>query len=65
MLRDALLIAGRDLRVEWRSRVATNQVAPLALVIVMLFAFALDPALGILARTAPGCSGWPSCCAPC
>ena len=54
MLRDALLIAGRDLRVEWRSRVATNQVAPLALVIVMLFAIALDPARGILARAAPG-----------
>ena len=30
MWRDALLVAGKDLRVELRSRVATNQVAPFA-----------------------------------
>jgi heme exporter protein B len=54
MWHDAVLIAGRDLRVEWRSRVATNQVAPLALVILLLFAFALDPARGVLERAAAG-----------
>ena len=28
MWRDAVLVAGKDLRIEARSRVATNQVAP-------------------------------------
>jgi heme exporter protein B len=43
LFRDALLVAGKDLRIEARSRVALNQVAPLALLILLLFAFALDP----------------------
>ena len=43
MLRDALLVAGKDLRIERRSRVTTNQVAPFAVVVLVLFAFALDP----------------------
>ena len=38
-----LLVAGKDLRVELRSRVTTNQVAPFALLVLVLFAFALDP----------------------
>jgi heme exporter protein B len=52
--RDARLIAGKDLRVEWRSRVALNQVVPFALVVLILFAFALDPDRGFLTRAAPG-----------
>jgi heme exporter protein B len=52
--RDAGLVAGKDLRIEARSRVATNQVAPFALVVLLLFAFALDPDRGILARAAAG-----------
>ena len=48
MLRDALLVAGKDLRVEARSRVALNQVAPFAVLVLVLFAFALDPDRGVL-----------------
>jgi len=54
MWRDALLVAGKDLRVELRSRVATNQVAPFALAVLVLFAFALDPNRGLLARATAG-----------
>lgn len=54
MLGDALLVAGRDLRIELRSRVAMSQVAPFALVVLFLFAFALDPDRGILNRATPG-----------
>ena len=54
MFRDALLVAGKDLRVERRSRVATNQVLPFAVLILVLFAFALDTEGDVLERTAPG-----------
>jgi heme exporter protein B len=52
--RDALLVAGKDLRLELRSRVTTNQVAPFAVLVLVLFAFALDPDRGILARVSAG-----------
>jgi heme exporter protein B len=52
--RDAVLIAGKDLRIEGRSRVALNQVAPFALLVLILFAFALDPDTGVLDRATPG-----------
>jgi heme exporter protein B len=54
VLRDAALVAGKDLRVEFRSRVATNQVAPYAVLVLIVFAFALDPDRGFLAKAAPG-----------
>ena len=54
MFRDALLVAGKDLRVERRSRVTTNQVLPFAVLILVLFAFALDPDRGVLTRAAAG-----------
>ena len=54
MWRDATLIAAKDLRIEARSRVATNQIAPFAVLVLVLFAFALDPDRGILQRAAPG-----------
>jgi heme exporter protein B len=54
VLRDAALVAGKDLRIEVRSRVATNQVAPFAVLVLVLFAFALDPDRGALARAAAG-----------
>jgi heme exporter protein B len=54
MWRDAALVAGKDLRIEMRSRVATNQVAPFALVVLILFAFALEPDRGLLTNAAPG-----------
>ena len=53
MFRDAWLIAGKDLRVEVRSRVALNHVLPLAVLMLVLFAFALDPDRGVLAILDP------------
>lgn len=47
MFRDARLVAGKDLRIEYRSRVTTNQVTPFALLVLVLFAFAIDPGLRI------------------
>jgi heme exporter protein B len=52
--RDAALVAGRDLRIELRSRVTANQVAPFSVLVLVLFAFALDPDRGILTRATPG-----------
>ncbi len=54
MFRDAALIAGKDLRLELRSRIGLNQVAPLALLFLILFAFALDPDNGLLLKATPG-----------
>lgn len=54
MWRDALLVAGKDLRIERRSRVALNQVTPFAVLVLVLFAFALDPERGVLQRAAAG-----------
>lgn len=51
---EALLIAGKDLRLEARSRVAANHVLPFVLAVVLLFGFALDPDSGILRRATPG-----------
>ena len=42
MWHDVRLIAGKDLRIEWRSQVATGQVAPFAILVLVLFGFALD-----------------------
>jgi heme exporter protein B len=52
--REAALVAGKDLRIEARSRVALSQVLPFGLIVVLLFAFALDPDRGVLPRVAPG-----------
>ncbi len=54
MWRDAALVAGRDLRIEARSRVATNQVLPFAFLVLVLFGFALDADRTLLARAAAG-----------
>jgi heme exporter protein B len=54
MWRDAALVAGKDLRIEMRSRVATNQVAPFAVLVLVLFGLALDPDSGSLTKAAPG-----------
>jgi heme exporter protein B len=47
-------MAGKDVRIELRSRVATNQVAPFAFLVLILFAFALDPDRGVLGTAAAG-----------
>jgi heme exporter protein B len=54
VLRDLRLVAAKDLRIEARARVATNQVAPFALLVLVLFAFALDPDRGVLERATAG-----------
>ena len=54
MFRDAWLMAGKDLRIERRSRVALQQIVPFAVLVVVLFAFALDPDRGVLTRAAAG-----------
>ena len=53
-LRDALLVAGKDLRIERRSRVALQQIVPFGAIVVMLFAFALDSDRTLLHQAAPG-----------
>ena len=54
MLRDALMICRRDLRIERRSRVTFNHVLPFVLTVVMLFAFALDADTTMLRRASGG-----------
>lgn len=54
MFRDAALVAGKDLRIELRSQVTTQHVAPFAVLMLILFAVALDPDRGILARASAG-----------
>jgi len=54
MWRDTLLVAGKDLRIEARSRVALSQVVPFGVVALVLFAFALGPDRTRMAAGAPG-----------
>jgi heme exporter protein B len=54
VLRSLTLVAGKDLRIELRSKVAFNQILPFALVVLFLFAFALDPDRGALKAATPG-----------
>ena len=53
MFRVARLIAAKDLRIEFRSRVVTNQVLPFAMIVMVMFAFALNTQ-EIVERVAPG-----------
>ncbi len=54
MWRDAVLVAGKDLRIELRSRVLAWQVLPFAVLALLLFALALGPSAATLRRGAPG-----------
>jgi heme exporter protein B len=54
MWRDSVLVAGKDLRIELRSRVVLHQVAPVAVLVLVLFAFALGPDRAPMVRAAPG-----------
>lgn len=51
---DALAVAGKDLRIETRSRVALAQILPFGVLVLLLFAFALDPQRRLLPHVAPG-----------
>ena len=52
--REVWLVAGKDLRIEMRSRVVLYQILPFGALVLLLFAFALDPSRGLLPRVAPG-----------
>lgn len=54
LLADTALVAGKDLRIELRSRTALSQLLPFALIVLVLFAFALDPDRAVLRQAAPG-----------
>jgi heme exporter protein B len=49
----SMFVAAKDLRIERRSRVVTNQVLPFAAVTMVIFAFALDKQT-VLEQVAPG-----------
>ena len=53
-VRDALLVAGKDLRIERRSRVALQQILPFGGIVIVMFAFALDADRTALPAAAPG-----------
>lgn len=54
MLADARLVAAKDLRIETRSLVGVGQMAPFAVLVLILFAVALDPDRGVLGRATAG-----------
>ncbi|MGD0983988.1 MAG: heme exporter protein CcmB [Acidimicrobiales bacterium] len=54
MLRDAVLVAGKDLRIEIRSRVGLNQIGPFAIAVLLLFGLALGPDRQVLAPASAG-----------
>ncbi len=54
MWRDAVVVGGKDLKVELQSRVTTMQVAPYAILVLLLFGFAFDQDHSVLTKTAPG-----------
>jgi heme exporter protein B len=54
LLRDAALVAAKDLRIELRSRVGAQQVMPFALVVLVLFAIAFDADHSLLRQAAGG-----------
>ena len=53
MFRIARVIAAKDLRIELRSRVVTNQVLPFAAIVMVMFAFALNTD-AVVEKVAPG-----------
>lgn len=52
--RGSLLVAAKDLRLERRTKVATAQMLPFAVLVLLLFAFALDPDRGVLVEATAG-----------
>jgi len=53
-MHDFLLVAKKDLRIEIRSRVIINQVVPFAVLVLVLFGFALDADQRTLRLFSPG-----------
>ncbi len=54
---DIALVAAKDLRIEWRSRVTFSQVVPFAALVLVVFGFALDADRATL-RAATGGLFW-------
>jgi heme exporter protein B len=54
MWRDAIAVGEKDLRIEMRSRVTLTQIAPYAVLVLLLFGFAFDQNHSILSQAAPG-----------
>lgn len=54
MHRDAWLVATKDLRIEWRSRVTLSQIIPFAALVLILFGFALDANRPVLETATSG-----------
>lgn len=54
MIRLALLIARKDLRIEWRSRVLIWQVAPFSVMALVIAGLAVGPNVAMGRRLAPG-----------
>jgi heme exporter protein B len=54
MMHDAMVIARKDLKIEWLTRVTSLQVIPFAVVVIVLFGFALGPDPQRLEPAAPG-----------
>jgi heme exporter protein B len=54
MLREARLVLAKDLRIEARARVALQQIVPFGVIVLVMFAFAIDPNRGLLPKVAPG-----------
>ena len=51
---DATLVAAKDLRIEWRARTTVGQVVPFALLVLVLFGFALNANQPTLRLATPG-----------
>ena len=54
LITDVIVVAGKDLRIEWRSRVTFSQVVPFAALVLVLFGFALDANRPVLERATSG-----------
>ena len=62
MFRDAWLMASKDLRIEWATRVGMGQILPFGALVLILFGLAISPDLtvvgterrSLLAQAAPG-----------
>ncbi|MCL4448122.1 MAG: heme exporter protein CcmB [Actinobacteria bacterium] len=54
MWRDTWLVMGKDLKIELRSKILINQVVPFALLVLLLFGFALGPGNQLLITATPG-----------
>ena len=51
---DARLVAAKDLRIEWRARTTLGQIVPFALLVLVLFGFALNANRPTLRLATPG-----------